>query len=73
MLLLQRRQLEILLGGFSARKDFVGIFMEEVNSKNRLSYDGVDLTYINKLFELNHRMIQYLYTATVRISVLWTP
>lgn len=64
--LFQRLQMDILLSGFSARSDFAGIFEKEVMKLTEEVFDDIDLTYINKLFELNHRMVQYLHTATVR-------
>lgn len=58
--------MDILLSGFSSRSDFASIFEKEVV---KITYDDVfddiDLTYINKLFDLNHRMVRYLHTATV--------
>ena len=51
--------------------NFVGIFMDVKKKADSREYDGLDLTYINKLFELNHRMVQYLYTATVREMEVW--
>ena len=29
-------------------------------------FDDIDFTYVNMLFELNHRMVQYLHAASVR-------
>lgn len=34
---------------------------------DEIVFDEIDLTYINKLFNLNHRMASYLHTATVSI------
>jgi hypothetical protein len=62
----QRLQIDILLGGFSTRSDFAGIFEKEVVKVTSDEFDDIDFTYINMLFELNHRMVRYLHTATVR-------
>lgn len=62
----QHRQLEIVLSGFSSRGDFVGLFAGEVLAARQDACTEFDLTHVNKLFDLIHRMVQYLHTATVR-------
>ena len=63
----------MLLRGFSDRGEFVGVFIDEVVKFIDLIYDNIDLSFVDKILYLNHRMIQYIYKATVIIICHFYP
>lgn len=58
--------MDILLGGFQEQEDFVCLFSEEADNLMQRHYDKVNLMHFNKVFDLVHRMAQYLHKATVK-------
>ena len=59
----QRRQLDILLGGFSERNSFIGLLVNDELVDADDSWVGSEHT--QSLFTLIERMALYIYQATV--------
>ena len=57
--------MDVLLGGLKSQDDFVNVFAKAAYSLLDFHYTGVDMAHTNKVFELVHRMAQYIHKAAV--------
>ena len=61
----QRRQLEILLSGFSERSEFIGLLIDDGLLEQSVSVKWVGPPCVKKVFALCKRIVDYIKTASV--------
>jgi len=66
-LLFQRRHLNVLLDGLKSHDEFVCLFAKEFKAILDGCYSSIDMTSVNKVIELVHRMAHYIHKAAVRL------
>ena len=66
LVIVQRRQLEILLSGFSERSELVGLLVDSGLLEQGTTLRWTGSIHIKKVFILCERIILYIRTATVR-------
>lgn len=61
----QRRQLEILLSGFSERSELIGLLVDSGLLEQGAAVKWTGSTHVKKVFALCERIVLYIKTATV--------